>query len=39
MALQVKECEKAEIYNVPKENTRNAIFFVKELNFIFKYRE
>lgn len=36
---RVKECEKAEIYSVPEENTRNAICFVKELNFIFKYRE
>jgi len=39
MTLQVKECEEEEIYSVPEQNIRNAICFVKELNFIFKYRE
>jgi len=39
MTLQVMECKKAEIYTVPEENIRNAIYFVKELNFIFRYRE
>jgi len=39
MTLQVKECKEAQIYSVSEQNIRNAICFVKELNFIFKYRE